>query len=372
MRKKLNKPLLGFISLIAVIIMTVIAYYIPSEDVAATEGSPMTDTLKVVVYDQYPSVSIEAPSNGDSQANSVLAIDVFYENIDYIDFKLTYSDEDGNPIEISLPRFIPSDLDDVYSIASGDDTVEIDLGALNIRYQNYTLSASAHSPIGYDEDSVEFSYIPGKAIQSTETEENGDPILYIEHDKGVEKLEIMVYDKDGKPIMNEPLVINIPSPYNAGKEKVVLPLGRYGLQPDDYYVGITSYKHVQATDENGDLLYDEDGNPIMTLIKIDAPAALFGISYEGMKAINAPNTGQMLASLNIAKSDYLITLSIVMALACFVGFYSVYKTKHRVNYRKNYRRGYAGTGAKSMNRYPSSSIRNTVARNRKSNTHHRR
>ena len=335
--KKPNKPLLGFFGLIFVAIMTIVAFLIPTNDAAATDSTAMTDTLKVVVYDQYPGIVINAPTS-DSVTNSDLKVSVFYENIDYIDFIASYIDEEGNTIEIPLKRFTPTDLDPIYSIASGSEVISIDLSELNIPYHNYTLTTVGHSPIGYDEDAIEITYVPAVSSENAETDDNGDPVITVDYDKGTEKLEIMAYDDNGNPLFDEPVVVNIPAPYNAGSQTIVLPFASYGIESGNYTVQITAYKHVQAVDENGNPLFDESGNPIMVLSPIDAPAMIISIVYKAPEAPAIPDTGRLLQTINTTKTDYLITVSIAMIAA--VAFAIVLMNKHkRVNYRKNLRRG---------------------------------
>ena len=43
--KKLNKPLLGFVGLIVVAIMTIVAYFIPTNEAAATDSTVMSDSI---------------------------------------------------------------------------------------------------------------------------------------------------------------------------------------------------------------------------------------------------------------------------------------------------------------------------------------
>jgi len=331
--KKLNKPLLGFVGLIFVAIMTIVAFLIPTKGAAATDSTVMSDSIKVVVYDQFPGIVINSPAD-DSVTNSNLTVDVFYENIDYIDFIASYVDEDGNTVEIPLKRFTPTDLDPVYNIASGDETITIDLSELDIPYNTYTLTTVGHSPIGYDEDAIEISYVPAVPSENTETDDNGDPVIFVDYDKGTEKLEIMVYDEDGNPVFSEPVVFDNPYPYNAGSRQITLPFSSYGIKSGNYSVRITAYKHIQAVDEDGNPLYDEDGNPIMVLAPIDSPAMIISLAYQAPEAPAIPNTGRLLQTFSTTKSDYLITAIIVMIFAVIWAIFVMNKRK-KIDYRKN-------------------------------------
>ena len=248
MRIKLNKPLMGAIGLIAVVIMTIIAAFIPTpnasaEETGASVGS-MSDTLKIMVYNQFPSITLGLGLSNDATVSPEVSFDFLYEHIDYIDFTLSYEDEDGNVIEIPLPRYVPSDLDSSFTIGSGTDKITIDLSDFDLEYGTYVISAHAHSPIGFDEDSYEFYYVPAKATQLEKDEDDdaADPVINVEYDDTVEKIEIVVYDGSGNPVFDEPLVINVPAPYRAGAEEITLPFGSYGLPSgDDYKIKLIAF-----------------------------------------------------------------------------------------------------------------------------------
>ena len=331
--KKPNKPLLGFLGLIVVAIMTIVAYFIPTNEAAATDSTVMSDSIKVVVYDQFPGIVINSPAD-DSVTNSNLTVDVFYENIDYIDFIASYVDEDGNTVEIPLKRFTPTDLDPEFNIASGDETITIDLSEIDLPYNTYTLTTVGHSPIGYDEDAIEITYVPVVPSEDAETDDNGDPVIIVDYDKGTEKLEIMAYDEDGNPIFSEPVVFENPYPYDAGSRKITLPFSSYGIKSGNYSIQITAYKHIQAVDEDGNPLYDEDGNPIMILAPIDSPAMIISLAYQAPEAPAIPNTGRLLQTFSTTKSDYLITVTIVMVFAVIWAIFVMNKRK-KIDYRKN-------------------------------------
>ena len=94
---------------------------------------------------------------------------------------------------------------------------------------------------------------------------------------------------------------------------------------------------ANACDENGDPIYDGDGNPVMVFGAIDAPNLHYPLTYQAPEPPVVPDTGRMLEDLNIAKSDYLITASLVMVVAV-VGAFMIMRKSQRRDYRKNYRR----------------------------------
>ena len=325
-----KKSLFGSIGLILVVIMTIIAFLIPTNPAAALDS--VTDVIQIRVYDSYPNVDINSPVSDDVTVNPEITVDYLYENVDYVDLVLSYTDEDGNPVEILLEHFAPdpSELDPEFGIASGNRSITINLkDDYGLEYDEYTITATPHSPVGFsDEDIVDFFYVPAKSTQTETDEATNDPIILVEYDDEVEKIEVMAYDENGNPIFDEPIVIEVPSPYEAGSEEVTLPLSSYGVSSsDNYTVELTSYKHITTT--------DDEGNTISVLAPIDTPKRDFPITYSSPEAPAVPNTGRILKELNITEADSLITISLITAIIVGVALYLL---NHRKNYRRNYRR----------------------------------
>ena len=333
--RKVNKRLCGWIGLIVVAVMTVTAIFMPANPAAAE--STQTDTLRVVVYDKFPEVKITSIESGESLVNPEITIDFLYENSEYVDFVLSYEDEDGNMVEIPLSRFNPDELDPTFAYASGEASVTLNLDDLGLGYNYYTITALSHSSIGYSEDIVDFYHVPASSTQIGEDEETQDPIIRVDYGDGVEKVEVIVYDENGNPVFDEPIVVNVPAPYNAGYKDVTLPLSSYGLPSGDgYRVELISYKRTEAVDDEGNPILDDEGNPVMILDVAKAPRVLYTVSYHQFIP-EIPDTGQVFKNLNIAKSDMLITIALVMLLA--VGF-AIYTLTHKTkkDYRKRLRK----------------------------------
>ncbi|MBQ3430645.1 hypothetical protein IJG20_00900 [Candidatus Saccharibacteria bacterium] len=322
---KQRKNFVGILCLVVVVLMTVFAFFLPGE-AHADDGS--TDTynqiIRVTVYDQYPAVKITNPENDSTTVAPTVEVKFDYENTEYIDFELSYVDEDGNTQVVSLPRFNPSDLDPSFHYASGSDSVTIDLTGYTLGYEDYILTAKASSAVGYAEDSVEFSYLPAKLTQIGNNLTNNDPDTVVEYGEGVAKLEIEILDENGNPVFDEPIIIEVDEPYEAGEVELELPFGSYGLESGKYYARITSYAYV------------DDGEGGLVLEKIAAPDRLFPISYTKPASPAVPDTGRFLSNLNIAKSDYIITGVIVFASVVLVAFTLLSRKKK--DYRKNYRK----------------------------------
>ena len=315
-----TKKLLGFIGLALVVLLTIVAIFVPTEGVYA-EGTPIgTDTITVIVYDQYPAVKIDDPVTDYFTISPELTVTFTYENSSYVDFTLSYVNEDGETVEITLPRFTPDpeNLDPVFQYDSDTQTITINLRDYDLDYNHYILGAVSGSPIGESAgDSIEFDYVPAMLVQTDTDENTGDPVVEVSYDDGVAKVEIMPVDDEGNPLLDEPIVIEVEPDedgnYPTGSQTITLPYTENGLEDGDYTVIITAY----------------DGNDEeLPTTRPDYPT-----DYEQPQAPEAPNTGAFAGKLNIAESDYILTIAIVFAATTAIAFRLI--TRKKKDYRKN-------------------------------------
>ena len=315
-----TKKFLGIVGLALVVLLTICAYLIPTEGAYAEESTVIagTDTLRVTVYgeDQYPSIVIDSPTTEELTTSPEIPITFTYENASRVDFILKYEDEDGNPVEVALPSFTPdpSTLDPEFGYASGTDTVTPDIRALGLTYGHYVLEVKSGSPIGESTgDSIEFDYVPAIVTQTGTDENTNDPIVEVEHDEGVKKVEIMPVDENGNPLLDEPIVVEIApdgsGDYPAGTETVTLPFTGGGISTGDYTLIVTAY--------------DDTDEPI------DSPRDSYPVNYVQPLAPDVPDTGVFTGGLNIAKSDYIITALLVFGIASVAAL----RITHVYNYR---------------------------------------
>lgn len=370
-----RKKLFGRIGLALVALMTIFAYQIPAPASAASDAH--TDVIRVTVYDQYPAIWFTAPKGGDDghvQSSPYYQFKFDYENSTYVDVTLVYDATDENTgevvtKEVALKRYepAPEDLDPTFNYASGSQEYDINLatckiginedvfdipGCVSTRtgglhllsftpptdndklvYNKYMLHIESYSPVGYDDDWIEFYYVPAYLVQTGADVDNNDPEVDVIYDKDVVKIGLEIYDKKGHKISDKPIYIenkggdqattDPSSPdydpsaerYPAGTHSLTLPFGSYGLDSGEYIVKLITY------DENGEV--------------IDSPWDEFLVTYEAPAAPDIPNTGRFLGSLNIAESDYVITALIGFSGAIFVAFLLLGRKKK--NYRRNYR-----------------------------------
>ena len=353
---KTRKKLFGAVCLAIVAVMTTVAIFLPEK--ASAQSDAHTDVIRATVYDQYPAIKFTSPEDSHVQASPFFKFKFDYENSSNIKLTLKYYAEDpdtGEVIlkEIPLEEVIPPDLDPTFDYASGTQEYDIDLAICKIKfnetqydipncvatrttspmlfggffapidneklvYNHYWLLAESYSPVGYATDEIEFYYVPAYLVQTGADEVNGDPEIDVYYDQDVAKLGLEIYDKNGKLLSKEPIILENEDQegYAEGKQSLTLPFGAMGLASGDYYVKI--------------LAYDLDGE-IM-----ESPYDTFKVTYAQPSTPDVPDTGGFLGNLNITKSDYVITGIIVFTAAVIVGFVVISRNKKK-DYRKNYR-----------------------------------
>lgn len=316
-----TKKLLGLVGLALVVLLTIVAYLIPTEGVYAdTFLGRDTITVKVIGQAEYASVVINDPTTEESSTSPEVPVTFTYLNATGVDFVLKYEDEHGNPVEIPVYSFTPdpADLDPDHGYASGTGVLPLNLRDLGLNYGIYTLEAKADSVIGNPpEDSIEIIYVPVILNQTGANEETNDPIVDLDHDEGIKTIEIMPVDKDGNPLLDEPFVVELTPDgdgnYPSGVTSVTLPFTSNGLETGDYTLKVTAYN---ADDEE---LY--------------SPHDTYPAEYTQPLAPDVPNTGAFASGLNIAKSDYLITALLVFGIASVAALRITHRKK--TNYRKH-------------------------------------
>ena len=317
--QKTRKKLIGLLCLAVVAVMTILAYFIPAENASAADSH--TDVIRVVVYSQYPSATITSPENESQSVSPITNVKFNYENSETVTFTLNYTDPEGDTHTVDLPNYTPSSLDPEFNYASGSDEFLIDLTSLWFGYGDYTLTIGSYSAIGgATGDSVEFSYLPTIVTQTGASAENNDPEVKVEYDDGVAQIVLQAYDENGNPLFDEPIIVNVPEPYDAGETSLTLPFGSYGAQSGNYEVVPTSYTVDPAT---GDL------------VEIPAPRRSFKVSYTQPDAPEVPNTGRFTSASGIARGDLAITGIIIFS--CIAGCAIFFASRKKKDYRKNLR-----------------------------------
>ena len=324
--QKTTKKLLGLFGLALVALLTIFAYFLPTNGVYAEGGSSVIgkDTLRVTVYSLAPSIVINDPENEYVTTSPLETITFTFGNAIYVDFTLTYQDANGAIVEVPLSRYTPdpSTFDPETHTAFGTGQITINLEELGLDYNHYVLKATSDSDGSgvASGDSIEFYYIPAKLVEVGSDENTNDPIVALTYGNDVAQVEIMPVDENGNPLLDQPIVVDIApnsdGDYVAGTKKVTLPYTFNGLASGDYDVVITAYR---KTDDHFEKLY--------------SPHFLYPTSYTQPIAPEAPNTGGIFKKLNISKTDYTVTAMIGFVIISICALKLVHQKKK--NYRKN-------------------------------------
>ena len=282
-----KKKLFGFLGLVFVAVMTVIATAIPTPSAGATSSA--TDIIRVIVHNRYPAVTITEPANNHIFATASPEIDISYDNISKVALKLTFEDEDGISHDVNLTNIVPSDeeLDPELGIASG--SVASVINDLNNYggYNKYTLTVTGSGSGAFAEDIITFYYASVAPTYDSADANTGDPIINIAHDAGVGSYSIQVY-QNGVAKFETPISYTVPNPGYNGSKNFTLPFASYGLESGNYEVVVTPY------DLDGEEMEIDEN------IKLD-------FTYTRPVTPDVPNTGFLTNNLTISEADYVIT-----------------------------------------------------------------
>ncbi|MBQ9029566.1 hypothetical protein IJ114_02235 [Candidatus Saccharibacteria bacterium] len=138
---------------------------------------------------------------------------------------------------------------------------------------------------------------------------NPNPVIDINVEEGVEKVEIIVYDKNGKELFRfETPVTSITTNH------IALPFNLYCLGDGDYQIAVIPY------------IRDENGNLVPLITEEEAKKNATSITYGAPKV---PNTGDFFANLNLSQKDFLLTGLIVFTAVTAGGIVLLKKQENR-------------------------------------------
>ncbi len=313
--KKNRKKILGALGLIFVVVMTLVASVIPSPSVDATSSS-ITQTIRVIVYDEQPAVHILSPENDSTTINPSMAISFSYENVSRVDFALKYQVGDVWTT-YNLSSFYPENRDPIYNIASGIATLPaIDLDVIH-GYGDYILVATGIGGGAYYEDTIEFSF-SSLAVDNAGIANNNDPIVNVRYSSSFSSFYIYVLDENGRELFDEPIEYTIEDAGNSGSKDFTLPFESFGATAGTYTVAVAGYFAGSNPQEDEADTY-----------------AYLNLNYTPLPSPDVPKTGLFTRAISIAKSDYLITLMVAFLLTIAI---SVYFLVHKKEQKKNRRR----------------------------------
>ena len=306
--KRTQKRIVGFLSLIAVIIITAVAIMMPAPTTQATSG--MTDHLTVRVISSEPStpsITMHSPTDGAEYVLPNQTINFDYTAVNHILVTIEYTDVDG---VVHLYTLKDSDT----SQTSGSDSIGLNLSGSGYGYGKYKVKVTGTGDGGDPSYGVlEFEYLP--VITSTSTdEETGESTVYINYDPDSDDIDtiiINIYDENGNPVEGlSPITIKRPD------TEFKFNVNDYGLD-GKYLVETIAYN------SNNEKLYKEYN--IWTVYHAEET--------------KVPNTGSFFVNTNISQTDYLITGLLVFGIVGVVGIgFAMRNNKKSYSGKSNRRR----------------------------------
>ena len=283
--KRKHKKVVGFLGLIAVAVVTVVAALLPTPNTQATTA--VTDTITVRVVDNTPEITMISPADGAEFTYPNQEISFDYEDSDTVTATLYYTDNAGEEYTYVLTGLNPD-------FEPGSETLASDLSFYG--YGDFTLTVKGEGLDGvYDEQVTHFSYIPVKPT-ATEDSNTHDVKVHLDYDPentDIQKIVIEVKDENGNPVSGlDPVTVYAP------ETDTTLDFSDADLPAGTYVITVTTY--------------DGEGNIIYQTYTLK-------IIYEGPKEIPLPDTGGLFAGMDISTTDYLITGIVIFSMIAIAG-----------------------------------------------------
>lgn len=282
--KRKHKKVVGFLGLIAVAAMTVVAALLPTPNTQATTA--VTDTITVRVVDNTPEIIMISPVEGSEFTYPNQEISFDYSDSNTVTATLYYTDNAGEEYTYVLTGLNP----DFYP---GSETLDTDLAFYG--YGDFTLTVKGEGLDGvYDEQVTHFSYIP---VKTTATEDQNHDVKvdldYNPENTDVQKIVIEVRDENGNPIEGlDPTTVYPPA------TDTTINFSDADLPEGTYVITVTTY--------------DGEGNIVYRTYELR-------FDYEGPEEIPLPDTGGLFAGIDISKTDYLITGIVIFSMIAIAG-----------------------------------------------------
>ena len=310
--KKTHKKVFGIFALAFVVAMTFFAAFLPAPKTQAISSS-MVDTINVRVIGGVPDVDAEGIDPGSTFITPKQTVVIPYENVKTVTANVKYTDANGNEYNFDLMtvdvNYAPDTMVIDYDFATGeydfsyvyydaDDNPQTVTGHGQMEhygYGNYVFSATGYAGDGSSDDGIiAFGFEPVVADVSSD-KETGVVTVDLDYDPDIETglgtgevsvLELYIYDEDGNLVADSPITVIPPT------RTVDIPFQEYGLGSGNYTLKVIAYNR------DGEALYKPFIKPFVYS---------YGEEEEGGSSIVVPNTGNFLESLNISRTDYLIT-----------------------------------------------------------------
>lgn len=296
-----RKHLLGLGCLAIVGAITVFATTLPTGAVS-TSGSV---DIMVEVYASGSETVIRKPQDGEIFNNPIITFSETHSHAKSVRYYLKKLNTDGS---VAWTKEIEDQRIEGYDV-SGTTTFSLDMndnGGAGVYIFESDLIAINDIPM---EDSVRFTYATIQAEDPVVSPTGASVKYRVDYTSGVKSLTYQIFDENDKAV-SEPININTTDPENGGYMDIEIDVTNLDLASGKYKILTIGF-----AGEGGSGM--SIGSSIVTF------------DYTSPDSPNVPDTGSLLAALNISRTDYLITGIIGFAAISIAALFIVLKSKKR-------------------------------------------
>lgn len=310
--KQRKKQLLGVLGLIGVMIMTAIAYALPTYAVSSDSAET---TVRLTVIGPGHSLTIMSPQDGETIAvntangNVVLIAKANQEHLSKIHYLMTCVDDAGNQTKAEAESNITE--------ATGSDEATLTMPA-SASNSDCTLKARGFDDKGAEvaSDQVNFSFRAMSVAFTGKYDEFGNPEVMLIVTNGVDHVVLQVHDKQGNPIFvnanGDSEAIEITNDKFTVLDNGNLSYTMY-LPMNKYHAPVGSYDLVSVA-------YGNDGS-VMSMNVNDF--------YYDPGAAGVPSTGSIIKDLNISRADFILTGMVMFTAVSGFALYLIFRKRRQ-------------------------------------------
>ncbi len=296
-----RKHLLGLGCLAIVGAITAFATTLPTGAVS-TGGSV---NIMVEVYASSSETIIHKPQDGEIFNTPTITFSETHSHAKLVKYYLKKLNIDGSVAwtkEIEDQRIEGSDV-------NGTTTFDLDMtengGPGNYIFES-DLVGSDNVPL---KDSVRFTYAAIQAEDPTVSPTGASVSYRVNYTSGVKSLTYQIFDANDKAV-SEPINVNTTDPENGGHMDIEIDVTNLDMASGKYKILTIGFG-------------EEDG------AGMNIGSSIVTFDYTSPDSPNVPDTGSLLAALNISRSDYLITGIVGFTAISIAALFIVLKSKKR-------------------------------------------
>lgn len=297
-----RKQLLGFGGLALVAAITTFAYNLPASAVSAGADAK----IEVTVYSKTYETVIQSPLDGSVHTNNIIAVSNIYSHASTVKYTISKLNDDGTEgPAVEIPSAAISGFD-----VSGTNNFNLDMDEYG-SYGTYVLRSilNVYDDLG-DEDSVSFVYTAAELTGTGINEDNNNPLIDFNYGSGVAAMTFQAYNKEtGEPLFSTPIKYTVENAGVSGSGRIELPFASVNAKSGDYYVLANAYGTT-----------DVSATPLVSGLRAD-------IEYTAPMAPEVPDTGALLAALNISRADFVITGMLSFAIITVLALVIMHKAR---------------------------------------------